>query len=73
MLSVLLIHLDQHFRVYFMIRHAGYGERKRNKKRENENDEICLACLDEARRGGKEKENDKCCFACCLDETALNE
>jgi hypothetical protein len=44
-------------------------EKEREKeKKGKEHDEGCLACLDEARRGGKEKENDECCFACCLDE-----
>jgi hypothetical protein len=49
-------------------------EKEREKeKKGKEHDEGCLACLDEARRGGKEKENDECCFACCLDEAAINQ
>ena len=46
---------------------------KKEKKRGKDNDEGCLACLDEARRGEKEKENDEGCFACCLDEDAINQ
>ena len=51
----------------------GTEKEREKQKRGNENDEGCLACLDEARRGGKEKENDECCFACCLDEAVINQ